>query len=550
MPAELTRKQFLAGVLAATASPKAAAKALQASPQAADITLDDLKAAEKLAGLTFTDEQRQQILGSVKGSRRTYDALRSQNLEYRIEPPTEFRPITPPPPGKIQAKPTGRTPDKPTKDDDIAFLTTRELGLLIKSKRISSTELTKIYIARMKAYGDKLLCLVTLLEERAMKAAKRADEEIASGRYRGPLHGIPCGIKDLFALKGAPTTWGSEPHKNQVFDYDSAVVARLDAAGAIIIAKLSLGALAQGDVWFKGRTQNPWNPVQGSSGSSAGSACAAAAGLVGFAIGTETMGSIMSPSHQCRVTGLRPTYGRISRAGAMAVSWTMDKIGPICRHAEDCALVMASIAGHDPLDPTSADAAFEWPYRGDLGKLRVGFLVGENENPAERLRDPHLVQLAQLGVKLASFTPRAMPPGVNLILGVEAAAAFDDFTRGDTIGELKDSAWPQTYRSNRYVPAVEYLRAQRARTLLMRQFEEDFGQLDMLVATGIGGSLLGITNYTGHPQLLVPLEPSANDSPRSISFVGRPYREDAMLALAAAFQNASGTYRRRPSLAG
>jgi Asp-tRNA(Asn)/Glu-tRNA(Gln) amidotransferase A subunit family amidase len=313
-----------------------------------------------------------------------------------------------------------------------------------------------------------------------------------------------------------------------------------------------MGSLAQGDVWFKGRTKNPWNPTQGSSGSSAGSSCATAAGLVAFAIGTETLGSIMSPSHQCRVSGLRPTFGRVSRHGAMALSWTMDKVGPICRIVEDCAIVFGSLLGEDPRDDATVEFPFKWQPNLDLKKLKVGFLIGQNDDPKDLSRlekDEYLKALVELGVKPLpiKFTP--VPNGVNIVLRVESAAAFDAFTRSEAIQNLKNSSWPDTFRGNRYVPAVEYLAAQRARRLVMTRFEEELGDVDVVVTNERGGNTLFITNLTGHPQVLVPLKAAENGNQRSCSVIGRLYDEGTALAVAHAIQMKVGPLQERPDSA-
>ncbi|MCH8274221.1 MAG: amidase [Armatimonadetes bacterium] len=521
-----------------------------------EVTEADLKALEKIAGLEFSDEEREAVLRSVRQARGGYESLRELSIDYTVEPPTAFLPSSGMSNGKaeVAVRPTPLNGfRRPPGDEQLAFLSVRELGHLVKTKQISSVELTRTYLDRLKRYGEKLLCVVTLTEELAMKQAERADREIASGRYRGPLHGIPYGIKDLFAVTGYPTTWGSEPHKEQQFDYDAAVVERLEEAGAILVAKLSMGALAQGDVWFNGRTKNPWNPEQGSSGSSAGSSAATAAGLVAFSIGTETLGSIVSPSHRCRVTGLRPTYGRVSRYGAMAVSWTMDKIGPICREAEDCALVFAAIAGADRRDKSSVDRPFQWRPHDNLAKMKIGYLIAPDADPNDRSplqEQEHLKLLAELGANLYPIQFERTYPGVSVILGVEAAAAFDAFTRSDAIDKLKNSAWPRTYRSNRYIPAVEYLRAQRARTLMMRSFEKRLEGFDLVVTQDRGSYTLFITNLTGHPQVLVPNGVNERGSGRSISFVGPLYKEDVILNAARVYQNATGHHKKHPDLSG
>ncbi|MBV6489865.1 MAG: Glutamyl-tRNA(Gln) amidotransferase subunit A [Fimbriimonadaceae bacterium] len=519
-----------------------------------EIGLADLQAAAKIAGLEFENSELEEILRSVRSQRASFAALRSQEVDYTLEPPTPFVP---------QGKSMGGAPgielrlDPPSSDSppsdpaDLAFSSVRELSHWVRTRKVSPVELTRLYLDRMKKYGDELLCLVTLTEELALEQARRAEAEIAAGQYRGPLHGLPYGIKDLFATKGYPTSWGSEPHKDQLFDYDAGVIERMREAGAVLIAKLSLGSLAQGDVWFKGRTKNPWNPSQGSSGSSAGSACSAAAGLAAFTIGTETLGSIVSPTHQCRVTGLRPSYGRVTRSGAMAVSWTMDKVGPICRSAQDCAIVFASLQGSDPRDLTSRDAGFH--YRSDLPlkELRIGYLIGPKDDPADRPaieRTDYLSLLASLGANLEPVRLSPTPNGVILVLSVESASAFDEFTRSDAIDRLQNSSWPQTYRSSRFVPAVEYLRAQRLRTEVMRKFEAEFGEFDLVVAYERGGHTLYTTNLTGHPQVLVPFGLTPQGTQRSISLIGRLDGEATILAVAHQIQTRAGFHRLRPSL--
>ncbi len=552
----LSRKEFLLSAAAGLALARqghAQGGGSGGQPQAgADITAEDLKALEKLARLNFSDAERAAVLNTVRQSRSAYESLRNLKQDDQIAPPTPFKPQgrTPKPGKEISIRSTPvRGLKRPAKDEDVAFLSVRELGHLIRTKQISPVELTEIYLKRLRDYGDRLLCLVTLTEELARKEAKEAQEEIARGRYRGPLHGIPYGLKDLFAVQGYPTTWGSAPHRLQKFPIDCAVYERLRAAGAVCVAKLSMGSLAQGDVWFKGRTKNPWNPAQGSSGSSAGSSSATAAGLVGFAIGTETLGSIMSPSHQCRVSGLRPTFGRVSRHGAMALSWTMDKVGPICRTVEDCALVFAAMVGADPRDDATTEFPFRWSANLDLKKLKVAFMIGANDDPKDLSRlekDEYLKALVELGVKPVPVKFTSVPNGVNLVLRVESAACFDAFTRGEAIRDLKDSAWPDTFRSCRYVPAVEYLAMQRARRQVMETFESELGDFDVVVTNERGGNSLFITNLTGHPQVLIPLKAAENGNQRSCSVIGRLYEEGKALAVAHAIQLKVGNLAERP----
>ncbi len=545
---ELLKSLILAG--AAAASPIALAQA----PKPEEITNDDLKSMEKIVGISFTDEERKAILADVRSERKNFDAIRALPIDYPTEPRTVFTPIggrTEANP-RVSARPSGAAPDiKRLSDEDIAFLSVRELGHLIRTKQLSPVRLADIYLERLKRYGPKLLCVVTLTEDLARKQAAEAEREINSGHYRGPLHGIPFGIKDLFAVQGYPTTWGANTFENQHFDYNAAVVEKLEQAGAVLLAKLSMGALALGDVWFRGTTKNPFNLAQGSSGSSAGSAAATSAGLVAFGIGTETLGSIISPSTRCRVTGLRPTYGRTSRYGGMALSYTMDKVGPICRQAEDCALVLAAICGEDPRDPSAVSRAFQWPPRLDLKGLKIGYSVGANANLSDRTaidKDPVVQGLAKLGVTVipAKFTPAAA--GILDVLDVESSSAFDAFTRGDQIRQLKNSPWPNTFRAARYIDAVDYLQMQRARSMLMAQFEREMGDFDAVIAPQGGGGLLLTTNLTGTPQIVLPW--GADDKNNSVakSIIGRNYQEAKLVAIGKLVQDMAGFHRLRPDL--
>lgn len=538
----LTRKEFVVSSLASLTPFALGAKG---QDQSATSSVDDLKKVLELTGVDLSEDELKSIQAAVRAQKSQYEGLRGLPITYLDEPPLVFHPL----PGRGTSKKGTRLKleksavKRPATEEDIAFLSARELGELIRTKQITSLELTEIYLKRLKKYGDQLLCVVTLTEDLARSQAKWADKEIKEGKYRGPLHGVPCGVKDLLATKGIPTTWGAEPYKDQIFDYDATVIKKLEAAGAVLLAKLSMGALAQGDVWFKGRTKNPWDQQRGSSGSSAGSASAVAAGLVGFAIGTETLGSITSPCNECKVTGLRPTYGRVSRYGAMAVSWTMDKIGPICRSVEDCAIVFAAIHGADGLDFSCVDRPFVFEP-GDFKKMKVAAIAGANETADATLIEkyPHLQALRSLGVEVTPIKVEPYAQQALLVLGVEAAAAFDEFTRTDMIDSLKDSAWPATYRSNRFVPAVEYLRAQQARRLMMRKFEAEFGDYDAMVTTGIGNATIRTTNLTGHPQVIIPF------GERSVSLVGRLYEDDRLCALGWALQKTQSYHRLRPAL--
>ena len=586
---QITRKEMLRAVLttAAVSALPASATANQpmtpdpAPDKAADtaLTLDDLKAAEKVAGLTFTDAERAQMLDAVRQLPATFAELRKLTPDGLPAPPTPFLPVG----GgslhnaRVQAKPSpvGKLSIEKMTDEDIAFLSVRELSHLLHARQITSTRLTHIYLDRLKRYGDKLLCVVTLTEELALKQAAVADAEFEAGKSRGALHGIPYGIKDLFATKGIPTEWGAAPYIGQIFDHDSAVVERLAAAGAVLCAKLSMGSLAMDDVWNKGMTKNPWNPQEGSSGSSAGSASAAAAGLVAFAIGTETLGSIVSPSQRCRVTGLRPTFGRVSRYGAMELSSSMDKVGPICRAAEDCALVLAALCGADTRDPASVSRPFLYSAKNILPRLKVGFLVAHDDKTSlgEHIeRIPALRFLQAQGVELSPLVLTPLPAPCYTILDVESASAFDALTRSGRINEVKNSLWPDFFRAARHVPAVEYLQAQRLRGIAMHRFEQELGDLDLFVSTSPGVDALGLTNMCGHPEIVIPqgtymgkpegaeADPGKAEAdkskapvperlmPSSVSFVGRLYREDVILAVAHSVQNQTDYHRLRPDL--
>jgi Asp-tRNA(Asn)/Glu-tRNA(Gln) amidotransferase A subunit family amidase len=545
----LSRKDFVRSLLVAAASPLlpnvGEADSAEQVASASDITVDDLKSMERIAGISFTDAERSEILEQIQAARAGYQAIRHQPITFTTEPRTVFTPIGGGsiPESQVRAKPTKASFSHVPSGEDLAFASVKDLGHLIRERKVSPVDLTNLYLSRLKRYGEKLLCVVTLTEELALQQAHKAEAEIKAGHYRGPLHGIPFGVKDLYATKGIKTTWGAAPYAEQVFDFDCTVVRKLQDAGAILLAKLSMGSLAMGDVWFKGTTKNPWNPEQGSSGSSAGSAAATAAGLVGFSIGTETLGSIVSPSIRCRVSGLRPTYGRVSRFGAMALSYTMDKPGPICRFVEDSALVLSVLCGSDPNDPSAVDRPFTWPQKLDFKKLKIGFLVpsSRKSNPLPK-DDLVLNTLSKLGAQIRPVWFDAVSPALLQILNVESASAFDEFTRSSLIDGLKNSTWPQTFRAARYVPAVEYLQAMRARTLLMQSFEAQLGDLDAFVCNG-GGYTLTHTNLTGHPQVVIPLEGG-----RASCLVGRLYKEDVLAAIAHEAQMKLGFTKLRPDL--
>ena len=441
----------------------------------------------------------------------------------------------------------------PVNLEELAFWPVTRIAELLRTRQVSSVELTRMYLDRLERYGPKLECVITLTDDLAMKQARRADAEIARGHYRGPLHGIPWGAKDLLAEDQYRTTWGAKPFEDQVMDEDATVVSRLEQAGAVLVAKLTLGALAQGDVWYGGRTRNPWNLEQGSSGSSAGAAAATVAGLVGVSIGSETLGSIVSPSTRCGATGLRPTFGRVSRYGAMALSWSMDKLGPLCRTVEDCALVLSAIHGADGKDPTARDVPFDWDPDVPLSSLRVGYYKSafDAERRTKEFDDQALEVLRSLGVNpIPIELPDSFPIGaLRIILSVEAAAAFDELTRSgrdDLLVRQGRGAWPTSFRQSRLVPAVEYIQANRARTMVMGAMEAVMEGIDLFITPSFGGSVLLTTNLTGHPSITLPSGLRDDGTPVSISFIGNLFGEAKMLAVAKRYQDATGHHLRQP----
>lgn len=514
------------------------------------ITDRDIQSAQKVIGLSFDQAERDSLAPTLKERLEEYESLRNVSLPNSVPPammfevlPAGFIPNTDQKPISWALNQEVEVPENP---EALAFYTVAQLSVLIKQRKITSTELTRIYLDRLQKYGDSLHCVVTLTEAYALERAAIADRELAEDVYRGPLHGIPFGVKDLLAIPEFPTTWGAMPYRDQVINETATVIRKLEEAGGVLVAKLSMGALAWGDVWFEGTTRNPWNPEQGASGSSAGSASATAAGLVAFAIGTETLGSIVSPSTRCGLSGLRPTYGRVSRHGAMALSWSMDKIGPICRSAEDCALVFDAIRGPDPKDLSLTEAAFNYQSTVDLSQLKIGYLKSDFEQfPYNKAKDSvTLAVLESLGAKLIPMEmPSDLPTGaMATILNVEAATAFDLLTRtnqDDLLVRQIQNAWPNVFRAARFVPAVEYLMANRARTLLQEQMHEFMSQTDVLVVPTFGGSQLVVTNLTGHPSVVVPNGGTPGEGVNSICFLGNLFDEATILAVAKAYQEAT-----------
>jgi Asp-tRNA(Asn)/Glu-tRNA(Gln) amidotransferase A subunit family amidase len=535
----------------------------------ADITVETIASAEEVAGITFDPAERELMLDGLKQQEQRIEALHKVVLPNSVSPAIVFDPL--PPGKKIVSEP--RRPMVRSKvahravpaEDELAFLPVTHLSELVRRKRVTSVQLTQMYLARLKKYDPVLKCVISLTEDRALKQAYAADGEIRAGKYRGPLHGIPWGAKDLLAVRGYKTTWGAGPFKEQVIDTDATVVQRLDAAGAVLVAKLTLGELAQGDIWFGATTKNPWKVDQGSSGSSAGPASATAAGLVGFAIGSETLGSISSPSTRCGTTGLRPTFGRVPRTGAMALSWTMDKLGPICRSVEDCAIVLDAIYGPDGQDNSVIPAGYHWNAQLSPRKLRVGYVKSAFDTPLTDPADPKrtlhatkpfddaaLDVFRRLGVNLIPVDLPDVPyDAMRIILTAEAAAAFDDLTRSNRDNELVQQGkfdWPNTFRTSRFIPAVDYVNANRLRSVAIQKWDDLMRTVDVIVTpTGAANlSQLVATNLTGHPAVIIPNGFREDGTPVSITFLGGLFEEPKMLAVARAYQEATGFHLKHP----
>ncbi len=526
------------------------------------ITEEAIAEAELILGLEFTPAERRQLLErqrffqDLTGLRDSYAQIRAAAPGQAVVPALHFAPQPPawdPPTNDVQPRwspvPAVQRPDDL---DDVAFWTVPELAHLIRTRQVSSTELTRMYLDRLEQYDALVHAVVTLLGDLAMEQAERADRDLAEGRYRGPLHGIPYGLKDLFAVEGHPTTWGATAEGFEAMDGTATVARRLEDAGAVLVAKLSLGALAWGDEWFGGQTRNPWNLDVGSSGSSAGSAAAVSAGLVPFAIGTETWGSIVSPSSTTGVTGLRPSFGRVSRAGGMAVSWSMDKAGPICRAAEDCGMVLDAIRGSDGIDRSAVDVPFNYEPEVDWSELTVGYLAAdfEGEGASETLDRAALDRFRDLGARVVPIELPDRPiESLSLILGAEAAASFDVITRtglDDQLPRQVVDAWPNVLRTTRFIPAAEYIQANRIRTLLGQDMAEIMAEVDVYLAPAGRGNNSLVTNLTGHPAISLPNGFVDQVTPNAITVIGRLFDEATLLAVARAYQEATNFHRRHP----
>lgn len=525
------------------------------------LSKNDIPAAARLFDLKFTQKEIDSMYSGVKENVGVYHQMHKQTLANHITPTLTHSAILP---GMVFNEKQDkidwnilRKVALPADKNELAWYSISQLSALLKSKKISSTELTKFFIERIKKYGDSLQCVISITETIAMEEAASADAEIAAGKYRGPLHGIPYGLKDLFAVKGTKTTWGAEPYKNQVIDEDAFVYTKLKEAGAVLVAKFTLGALAMGDYWYGGRTKNPWNTRFGSSGSSAGSASATVAGLVPFAIGTETWGSIISPSSTCGATGLRPTFGAISRSGAMTLSWSLDKIGPICRSAEDAAIVFNYIRGTDGKDMSAVNKPFNYKPNADIKKMKIGYA----KNYFDRITDTSrtewkvLETYRAMGVELipVDFPDSAVYPFniMDVVISAECAAAFDDFTRNDVDDLMTRQGlfdWPNTFRVSRFVPAVAYINANRHRNILMHKINEVISQYDVIICPNRGsGNQSAITNLTGHPVVCVPTGfDKRTQTPTSISFIGKLFDEASILAAAKFYQDKTGWEEMHP----
>ncbi len=525
-----------------------------------EFSKSDVESAQKLIGLHFSDRAIDTMYRYLGRNYDGYDSMRQHTLDYRTAPALYFDPrpegFAMPRAATASSWPEVEAPQLPGEREALAFYPVYQLAALIRSGQITSLELTRMYLERIKKYDPQLRAVITITEDLALEQARRADREIAAGDYRGPLHGIPYGVKDLMAVKGHPTTWGSAPYRNQVLDYTATVVERLEAAGAVLIAKLTSGALARGDVWFDGKTRNPWDTLQGASGSSAGSASATAAGLVAFSLGTETLGSITSPSTRCGLTGLRPTYGRVSRAGVMALSWSMDKVGPICRSALDCALVLDAIRGADPRDRTAVDAPFPFQPGRELRNVKVGYLeeLFEKDSTDNGIHNERSLEtFRRMGLELEPVSlPDTFPFEVfDIILRAEAGAFFDELVRGGRVDEMVQQNYrsrANSLRQSRFIPAVEYLQANRHRQELIEAMHRMMQRFEVVIAPSRGGHQLQITNLTGHPAIALPNGFDDTGHPTSITLLGNLYGEAPILELAHRFQQQTEFEERRPPL--
>ena len=565
-PDPLRRRAFLAYCgslgLGSTLFPGALWAASEGGQEA--VTPEMIDHAARLAGLEFSLDDREEMVEQLQANLQIYRDLRQVHIDQNVAPPLYFNPVVPGQRISDERRPFRPSSEpsvgRPTNLEDAAFWPVTHLAALIRTRQVTSVELTRMYLDRLRRYDPMLECVVTFTDDLAMEEAERADRELEAGRYRGPLHGIPWGAKDIITKRGYRTTWGSEAYRDQVLDYDATVVQRLSDAGAVLIAKLATGEIARGNRWLGKRTRNPWDPEQDSGGSSAGPGAATAAGLVGFSIGSETLGSIVGPSRTCGIAGLRPTFGVVSRHGVMPVSWSLDKVGPMCRSVEDCALVFEAIRGPDLLDMAVVDRPFNWDADKPLAGLRVGYLVeafeaeprGANGQAARANDLATLDVLRRLGVELRPFgLPEHADMDALQMLLVDEAAAFDELIqtgRIDLLIQDRDEPEDMLMRAARLVPAVEYVQLNRQRTLLMQNMAEAMRDLDVYVAPHGGGPNTSANNLTGHPGVSVPNGFAPDGTPTGILFIGQLYGEADMLRLAKAYQDATDFHLRRPNL--
>jgi Asp-tRNA(Asn)/Glu-tRNA(Gln) amidotransferase A subunit family amidase len=509
------------------------------------ISKSTVQQASQLMDVKFTEKEIEMMLQDLKDNLVDYKKMHALLLNNNIAMSAAQRLQ---PDNAIQQKINWQYNKKiqlPSNKNELAFYSIHQLGSLLRNKLISSKELTAFFIERIKKYGDTLECVVSITQDIAMQQAAQADDDFKKGIDRGPLQGIPYGLKDLFAVKGTKTTWGAAPYKEQVIEEDAYVYTRLKEAGAVLIAKFTLGALAMGDYWFGGRTKNPWNLERGSSGSSAGSASATVAGLVPFAIGTETHGSIISPSHTCGATGLRPTFGSISRSGAMTLSWSLDKVGPICRSAEDAATVFSFVHGTDQKDGSAVNAAFNYNPTMDVKKLKIAYAKNIFDKLDTAAQEWNVLkQLTAAGIALHPMnfpdTETYQFDMIGIVIGSEAAAAFDAFTRLDMDEQMTRQTrndWPNYFRQARTIPAVEYINTMRHRSVLMEKTNQAMKEFDVVISPSFGGRQLAITNLTGHPALCMPIGLSKQGTPNSITFLANLFKEEALLSVGKFFQS-------------
>ena len=561
--APVTRRTALKYSLALGVLPAASEAQQSAPPDKPELTTADVAASDKIAGRNYSEPERKQMLKSLKETRDDLNALRAAKTPPTLAPAFHFEPRpanwTPPKGRNVLRLSKGDVPDYDGSPESLAFASVMTLSRLIKARRVTSLELTRMYLSRLKRLNPQLLCVVNLTEELALRQAERADKEMGAGKYRGVLHGIPYGAKDLFAVKGYPTTWGAKPYESQHFDYDATVIERLEAAGAVLIAKLSMGELAMGDTWFGGMTRNPWDLKQGSSGSSAGSGSAVAAGCVGFALGTETLGSIVSPSVRNGVTGLRPTFGRVPRTGAMPLSWTMDKVGAMCRSVEDCAVVFAAIQGADSKDATVHTVPFAWDANVPLSKIRVGIDTASFAQIAKNAKrkpiyDAALDKLKELGITPIPVTLPKMTPALGAIagtvIGVEGAAAFTELNLSGGLAQLaqqREDSWPTTFRVGSTISASDYIQAMRLRAQLQREMTAALEKVDVVVAVPNEGDVIYWANLCGQPTIVTRCG-MHDGKPESLEFYGRLDSEAQILRIAFAYEQATSWHLETPKL--